>query len=85
MSCEAKQRPRHKVQGWACDGEDLVSVMECGPTGDRMPIVCPRAALELVMQREWALGYEVKAFAGGDHYHLCLDPVEAADFEFASR
>jgi hypothetical protein len=31
------------------------------------------------------MGYEVRDFAGGDHFHLALTPIEAADFEFASR
>jgi hypothetical protein len=56
-----------------------------GPAGDRLPVVVPREALEIVMQREFAMGYEVEDFHGGDHFHLCLTAVEAADYEFASH
>lgn len=84
MPCQAKRRARHQLAGWTCTGTDLVSVMEVGPAGDRIPIVVPRGALELVMNREHALGYDVQEFAGGDHFHLCLTPVEAADYAMSS-
>jgi hypothetical protein len=87
MPCQAKPRASYKIAGWTCTGDDLVSVMRFTALASDGPvdIVCPRVALEIVMSREFAMGYDVRDFAGGDHYHLCLTPAESADLEYVTH
>lgn len=85
MPCQATHRTRTRTHGWVCTGEDLVSVLHFTTGGETIDMVIPREALEIVMSREFAMGYDVRDFAGGDHFHLCLTPAEAADLEFASH
>lgn len=62
-------RPALIDAGWECTGRGLVVLIVLA--GQRLPVVLPRRALEIIDPDPW-WELPVKDFTGGDHLHLVV-------------